>query len=181
MSKMHLVKKIDDLQDNHKVIHFNDGTTPLRVHYENGVYNAKSATGVYKSTSLHAIANSYHKNNTKRNTQQVSEDCNKIKHGDEVIISRGEHKGKTGYVEKDTRHNDNGDDLYSIKTRDNQTLGNFSDSDFFHKHLTEENVVGGGAIAGAGVGDQGEPPVFRKKHNLIHSVIDGIFTRIKPN
>lgn len=32
--------------------------------------------------------------------------------------------------------------------------------------LVDDNVVGGGAIAGLGIGDQGEPPVRKKKKKL---------------
>lgn len=183
MSHTHLVKRIDTLDDNTKMVHFNDDTRSLRVtKTDDNLYQTTSPTGNTKSRSVNALIKQHVTTKNKQEDKQkpVNEEANSIHTGDEVIISKGEYKGKHGFVSK--VQNPEGDKHYHIKNNSHESYGHFSEDEFFHKHITEEaNGVGGGAIAGVGVGDQGEPGVRRPNTDIADLVLTALMKRRKMN
>lgn len=172
MSTLHIIKKIETIDENTQLVHFKDNTAPVKVISEGKCLTINSATGTLKSTSLPALVRKYHTNIT----EQAQEVCA----GDEVIISHGEHKGKHGFVS--LVQNPEGDKKYHIKKNDHEAYGHYSADQFFHKHLSEEtSTVGGGAIAGAGVGPQGEPGVHRGREAALKIILDKMLRRKELN
>ena len=155
------------------MVHFNDKSRSLRVTTaEDGKYQITTPMGNKTSTSVNALI----KDHVASRTSNITEEKRSVSTGDEVIISSGEHKGKHGFVS--LSQGGTGDKKYHIKKNDSEGYGHFSEDQFFHKHLTEEmNGVGGGAIAGAGVGPAGEPGVRSDRSNVADIVLSAIRRR----
>lgn len=173
MSALHLIKKIEKIDENTQVVHFKDQTPSLNIISEGDTFTAVCGKNTLKSMKINPIINAY----VKYRVHALNEESREINAGDEVIISHGEHKGKHGHVS--IVQNPEGDKKYFIKKSDHEGYGHYSADQFFHKHLSEEaSVVGGGAIAGVGVGAQGEPGVRRDHRSVaIKTILDKMLRR----
>ncbi len=176
MSTLHLIKIIEQVNENTQVVHFKDGTPSLTVVSEGGALTSVCGSNTLTSMKINPIINAY----IKHRVYALNEQAKEVRAGDEVIISHGEHKGKHGFVSL-VQHPDS-DKKYHIKSGNKESYGHFSDDQFFHKHLSEEaSTVGGGAIAGAGVGPQGEPGVNRNRENAVKLILDKMLQRKELN
>lgn len=176
MSSLHLIKTIEQVDENTQVVHFKDTTPSLTVTSENNILTAKCGTSSITSMKIHPLVNTYIKNRVHALNEQAKE----VRAGDEVIISHGEHKGKHGFVSLVQHPTD--ENKYHIKGQNRESYGHFSSDQFFHKHLSEEtSTVGGGAIAGAGVGTQGEPGVHRNREATLKLILDKMMKRKELN
>lgn len=183
MSKMHLVKNVAQHSDGSKTVHFNDGTKPLTIRANaDKTFSAHWSHGRAKSMSMGAVVSAYHSSANKRTKSRGYTTTNRLENksiNEEVIITKGEHAGREGVAVPDG-------DQYQIKDHEGNHICNCSESSFIAKHLAEEvNTVGGGAIAGAGVGPQGEPGVHmtsrkRNMHNVLDVVLTTMMSRNKP-
>ena len=183
MSKMHLVKNVAVHSDGSKTVHFNDGTKPLNIRtHADKTFSAQWSYGRAKSMSMGAVVSAYHTSSNKRTKSHRFTDANRLENrslNEEVIITKGEHAGKEGIASPDGEQ-------YRINDREGNHICSCDESFFISKQLTEEvNTVGGGAIAGAGVGPQGEPGVHlgarkRNMHDVLDVVLTTMMSRKKP-